>query len=115
MCIHYIDLNKACPKDAYPLPRIDLMVDATVGHQLHGFMDAYSRYNEIRMSLEDERHTAFFAHEGVYYYKVMPFGLKNARATYRRLVDAMFTHHVGKNMEAYVDNMTIKFVKAGDH
>ena len=71
-----------CPKDSFPLPLINKLVDATVGHQLLSFMDAYSRYNQIQMDLKNEEKTTFITNQGLYYYLVMPFGLKNARASY---------------------------------
>ena len=82
ICIDYTDLNKACPKDSFPIPRIDQLVDSTTGHELLSFMDAYSGYNQIRMSPDEEDKTTFTTNRGLYYYKVMSFGLKNARATY---------------------------------
>ena len=81
-CIDYSDLNKACPKDCFPLPRIDQLVDATAGHGLMSFMDAYSGYNQIPMHAPDQEHTSFITDKGLYCYNVMPFGLKNAGATY---------------------------------
>ena len=84
MCVDFIDLNKACPKDSFPLPRIDQLVDSTAGHKLLTFMDAISGYNQIKMAEEDQEKTAFITSQGLYYYKVMPFGLKNAGATYQR-------------------------------
>ncbi|XP_034218821.1 uncharacterized protein LOC117630185 [Prunus dulcis] len=78
MCQDYTDLNKACPKDSFPLPRIDQLVDATAGHELLSFMDAYSGYNQIFMHPPDSEHTAFITDKGLYCYNVMPFGLKNA-------------------------------------
>ena len=86
----FTDLNKACPKDSFPLPRIDQLVDVTAGHELLSFMDAYSGYNQIRMNKADEEKTAFTTDQGLYCYKVMPFGLKNAGATYQRLVNRIF-------------------------
>ena len=74
ICIGYIDLNKAYPKDSFPIPRIDQLVDATTGHKLLSFMDAYSGYNQIYMSREDEDKTAVTTDHGLYCYKVMPFG-----------------------------------------
>ena len=71
-------------------------------------MDAFSGYNQIRMSEEDEEKTAFVTSQGLYYYKVMPFGLKNARATYQRLVIQMFSKQIGRNVEIYVDDMLVK-------
>ncbi|KAL2542410.1 Ribonuclease H [Abeliophyllum distichum] len=73
---------KACPKESFPLPQIDQLVDATFGYELLSFMDAYSRYNQIPMYPPDEEHTSFVTDKGLYCYKVIPFGLKNTRATY---------------------------------
>ena len=83
MCIDYTDLNKECPKDSYPLPTIDQLVDSTACHQLYSFIDAAQGYHQIPMKKEDEEKTSFITHEGLYCYKVMPFELKNARATYQ--------------------------------
>ena len=90
-CIDFTDLNKACPKDSFPLPRIDQLVDATSGHKLLSFIDAYSGYNQIPMYELDEEHTSFITDRGLYCYKKMPFGLINAGATYQRLVNMMFS------------------------
>ena len=90
MCVDFTDLNKACPKDSYPLPRIDQLVDSTVGHKLLSFMDAFLRYNQIRMDEVDQEKTSFVTSQGLFCYEVMPFGLKNAGATYQRLVNHMF-------------------------
>ena len=91
------------------------MVDSTAGHELLTFMDALSGYNQIRMNKEDQEKTAFVTSQGLYYYMVMPFGLKNARATYQRLVNQMFCRQIGRNMEVYVDNMLVKSKKAKQH
>ena len=90
MCVDFIDLNKACPKDCYPLSRIDQLVDSTTGHKLLSFMDAFSRYNQIRMDEADQEKTSFITSQGLFCYKVMPFDLKNAGATYQNLVNHMF-------------------------
>ncbi|KAI5355600.1 hypothetical protein L3X38_008495 [Prunus dulcis] len=111
----YTDLNKACPKDSFPLPRIDQLVDATAGHELLSFMDAYSGYNQIFMHPSDSEHTAFITDKGLYCYNVMPFGLKNAGATYQRLVNKIFAGHIGNIMEVYVDDMLVKSRTAEDH
>ncbi|CAL9000917.1 unnamed protein product, partial [Prunus brigantina] len=115
MCQDYTDLNKACPKDSFPLPRIDQLVDATAGHELLSFMDAYSGYNQIFMDPADSEHTAFITDRGLYCYNVMPFGLKNAGATYQRLVNRIFAQHMGSIMEVYVDDMLVKSRTAGGH
>ena len=78
LCIDFTDINKACPKDSFPLPRIDLIVDATAGHELLSFMDAFSGYNQISMDPDDQEKTSFVTAQGTYCYRVMPFGLKNA-------------------------------------
>ena len=106
MCVDFTDLNKACPKDSFPLPRIDQLV--TVGHKLLTFMDAFSGYNQIKMDEEDQEKTAFITSQGLYCYKVMPFGLKNVGATYQRLVNKMFNKQIGRNMEVYMDDMLVK-------
>ena len=108
MCVDFTDLNRTCPKDSFPLPRIDQVVDSTAGHKLLTFMDAFSGYNQIRMAEEDQEKTSFITSQGLYCYKVMHFGLKNAGATYQRLVNRMFSKQIGRNMEVYVDDMLIK-------
>ncbi|KAJ9544554.1 hypothetical protein OSB04_024261 [Centaurea solstitialis] len=115
VCIDFTDLNKACPKDPFPLPHIDAMVDATTGHELLTFMDAYSGYNQILMHADDQEKTAFLTDKGIYCYKVMPFGLKNAGSTYQRLVNMMFKEHLGRTMEVYIDDMLVKSERSHDH
>ena len=88
--VDFTDLNKACPNDSYHLPCIDQLVDSTAGHQLLSFMDAFSRYNQIKLDEADQEKTSFITSQWLFYYKVMPFGLKNAGATYQRLVNHMF-------------------------
>ena len=82
MCVEFTDLKGVCPKDSYPLPRIDQLVDSTAGHKLLNFMDAFSEYNQIRMDEADQEKTSFVTSQGLFCYKVMPFGLKNAGVTY---------------------------------
>ena len=108
MYVDFTDLNKSCPKDSFPLPRIDQLMDSIAGHKLLMFMDAFSGYNQIRMAEEDQKKTSFIMSQGLYCYKVMPFRLKNARATYQRLVNKMFSKQIGRNMEVYVDDMLVK-------
>ena len=108
MCVDFTYLNKACPKDSYPLPRIDQLVDSTAGHKLLSFMDAFSGYNQIRMDEIDQEKTSFVTSQGLFCYKVMPFGLKNAGATYQRLVNHIFHPQIGRNVEVYVDDMLVK-------
>ncbi|RDX96123.1 hypothetical protein CR513_21252, partial [Mucuna pruriens] len=115
MCTDYTALNKACPKDPYPLPNINQLVDEVSEHALLSFMDAYSGYNQIRMHPADEEKTAFIIEAGAFCYKVMPFGLKNVGATYKRLMDKVFKEIIGKDMEVYVDDMVVKSSKAETH
>ena len=90
MCVDFTNLNKACPKDSFPLSIIDQLVDSMVGHKLLTFMDAFSGYNRIRMLEEDQEKAAFITSQGLYCYKVIPLGLKNAGATYQRLINKIF-------------------------
>ncbi|KAK0570714.1 hypothetical protein LWI29_005357 [Acer saccharum] len=115
VCIDFTDLNKACPKDSFPLPHIDMLVDATAGHELLSFMDAYSGFNQILMHPDDQEKTAFVTERGIFCYKVMSFGLKNAGATYQRLVNKMFAKMLGSTMEVYIDDMLVKSLVAQQH
>ena len=91
----FTDLNKACPKDSYLLPRIDQLMDSIAGHKLLSFMDAFSGYNQIRMDEADQEKTSFITSQGLFCYEVMPFRLKNAGETYQRLVNHMFRPQIG--------------------
>jgi len=95
MCVDFTDLNKAFPKDSYPLPSIDALVDSASGCRLLNFLDAFSGYNQIMMHLWDECKTAFMTELSCYCYKVIPFGLKNAGSTYQRLMDRVLTPMLG--------------------
>ena len=115
MCVDFTDLNKACPKNSYPLPHIDQLVDSTAGHKLLSVMDAFLGYNQIRMDETDQEKTSFVTSQGLFYYEVMPFGLKNAGATYQRLVNHMFHPQIGRNVEVSVDDMLVKSLDEGKH
>ena len=108
MCVDFTDLNRVCPKDSYPLPRIDTLVDSMARHEFLSFMDAFSGYNQIKMNKEDQEKTSFVTNQILFYYKVMPFGLKNAGAMYQRLMNKMFAHQIGRNVQVYVDDMLVK-------
>ena len=82
MCVDFTDLNKACPKDSYPLPRVGVLVDSTARHQLLSFMDTFSGYNQIQMHEDDQEKTSFVTSQGLFCYRVMPFGLMNVGVTY---------------------------------
>ena len=90
VCIDFTYLNKACPNDPFPMPRIDQLVDATVGHHQISFLDTFQRYYQIPLALDDHEKIAFVTPIGNYYYKVMPFRLKNTGSTYQRMMTRMF-------------------------
>ncbi|XP_050290339.1 uncharacterized protein LOC126728584 [Quercus robur] len=113
--VDFTDLNKICSKDSYPLPRIDTLVDSTARHQLLSFMNAFSGYNQIKMEEVDQEKTSFVTSQGLFCYKVMSFGLKNAGARYQRLMNKMFTHQIGRNVQIYVDDMLVKSLHEDDH
>ncbi|XP_022893147.1 uncharacterized protein LOC111407730 [Olea europaea var. sylvestris] len=109
------DLNQACPKDDFPLPITELMVDATTGYEVLSFMDGFSGYNQIRMNPKDEELTSFRTPKGIYCYKVMAFGLKNAGTTYQRAMQKIFDDILHKNVECYVDDLVVKTKRRDDH
>ena len=115
MCVDYRDLNRASPKDNFFLPHIDTLVDNTAKHSLFSFMDGFSSYNQIRMVSEDMEKTTFLTMWGTFYYKVMPFGLKNAGATYQRAMVTLFHDMMHKEIEVFVDDMIAKSQGEGDH
>ncbi|KAL0318211.1 UNVERIFIED_CONTAM: Transposon Tf2-12 polyprotein [Sesamum calycinum] len=115
VCVDFRNLNNACPKDDFPLPIAELMIDATTGHEALSFMDGSSGYNQIRMAPADEELTAFRTPKGIYCYKVMPFGLKNAGATYQRAMQKIFDDMLHKNVECYVDDLVVKSKKLENH
>ncbi|GJZ35220.1 reverse transcriptase domain-containing protein [Tanacetum coccineum] len=108
MCVDFKDLNKACPKDGYPLPKINWKVESLYGFPFKCFLDAYKGYHQIQMAKEDEEKTAFITSQGIFCYTKMPFSLRNAGATYQRLVDKAFHKQIGRNLEVYVDDLVIK-------
>ena len=115
MCVDFTDLNKACPKDPFPMPRIDQLVDATVGHPRMSFLDAFQGFHQIPLATDDQEKTAFVTLVGNYHYKVMPFGLKNAGLTYQRMMTKMFELQLGKNIEVYIDDMVVQSKLVSEH
>ena len=107
--------NDACPKDSFPLPRIDQIMDASTGHGMLSFLDAFSGYHQIPMHPPDAEKTSFITPHGLYYYNVMPFDLKNTGATYHRLVTKMFQPLLDSTMEVYIDDMLVKSKQRTDH
>jgi hypothetical protein len=114
MCVDYTGLNKACPKVPYPLPCIDQIVDSTAGCETLSFLDAYSGYHQIKMKESDQLATSFITPFGMYCYTIMQFGLRNAGATYQRCMNHVFGEHIGRTVEAYVDDIVAKTKKASD-
>ena len=108
VCVDFTNLNKACPKDPFPMPKIDQLVDATVGHPRMSFLDAFQGYYQIPLALDDQQKTASVTPIGNYHYKVMSFGLKNVGSTYQRMMTRMFESLLGKNVEIYIDDMMVK-------
>jgi uncharacterized protein YehS (DUF1456 family) len=115
VCVDFKDLNRACPKDDFPLPNTKLMVDSTIGHEAMSFMDGSSGYNQIQMAPEDEELTAFRTLKGIYCYKMMPFGLKNAGATSQRAMQIFFNDILHKIFQCYVDDLVVKTRKREEH
>jgi hypothetical protein len=114
MCVDYTGLNKACPKVPYPLPRIDQIVDSTAGCETLSFLDAYLGYHQIKMKESDQLATSFITPFGMYCYTTMPFGLRNAGATYQRCMNHVFGEHIDRIVEAYVNDIVVKTRKAFD-
>ena len=115
MCVDFTDLNRACPKDPFPMPRIDQLIDAAVGHPQMSFLDAFQGYHQIPLVTDDQEKTAFVTPMGNYHYKVMPFGLKNAGSTYQRMMTKMFESQLGKNVKVYIDDMVVKSKLVSEH
>jgi hypothetical protein len=114
MCIDYTSLNKACPKDEYPLSHICQIVDSTTSCELLSFLDAYSDYHQISLVVDDEEKTIFITPFGIFCYTKMAFGLKNGRATYQKYVHIVLKGQIGWNVEAYIDDIVVKSEKRGD-
>nr|GEU48591.1 reverse transcriptase domain-containing protein [Tanacetum cinerariifolium] len=108
ICIDFKNINFVCPKDYYPLPEIDHKIDSVMGFPFKCFRDVYKGYHQIQMTEEDEEKTTFYTDQGTFCYTKIPFGLKNAGATYQRLIDEAFKSQIGRNVEAYVDDMVVK-------
>ena len=115
VCVDFRNLNKASPKDDFPLSHIDMLVDSTTGHAMLSLMDGFSGYNQIMMALEGSEKTSFITEWGTYCYRVMSFGLKNVGATYQRAATTLFHDMMHKEVEVYVDDMIMKSRDRADH
>ena len=110
-----MDLNRACPKDPFPMPKIDQLVDATYGHPRMSFLDAFQGYHQIALAPEDREKTVFISPNANYHYNVMSFGLKNAGATYQRMMTRMFREKIGCTVEVYINDMVVKSKQEPQH
>jgi hypothetical protein len=107
VCVDYTSLNKHYPKDPFLLPRIDQIIDSTAGCARLSFLDAYSGYNQIKLKKEDEEKIVFITPYDVFCYQVMPFSLKNAGATYQRIMQNCIRSQIGRNIQVYIDDVVI--------
>ena len=114
-CVDFRNLNRACPKDEFPLPYMDLLIDSAVGSTMFSFMDEFSGYNQIRMAPNDAEKTAFRTPIDNFYYTVMLFVLKNASATYQRTMTTIFHEMIHQELEDYVDDIVVKSKKREEH
>ncbi|GJS94023.1 reverse transcriptase domain-containing protein [Tanacetum coccineum] len=108
LCIDFTDINKACPKENHPLPATESKVENIHRNRFKCFLDAYKGHHQILIDEKDEEKAAFYTREGVFFYKRLPFGLKNAGATFQRLIDKVFSYQAGRKMEVNDDEMVIK-------
>ena len=115
MCVDFTDFNKACPKNHFFMSRIDQLVDATIGHHWMNFLDAFQGFHQIPLALGDQKKTDFVTPIGNYYYKVMPFGLKNAGSIYQRMMTKMFEPQLGRTIEVYINDIVVKSKIMSEH
>ncbi|KAL0345531.1 UNVERIFIED_CONTAM: Retrovirus-related Pol polyprotein from transposon [Sesamum radiatum] len=116
LCIDFTDLNKGCPKDPFPLPRINMLVNSTSGYEMLSFLDAYQEYNQIPLVPEDQEKASFVTNQGVFCYNVMPFGLKKLQGLHtNNLSITFFLDQIGRNMQVYIYDMLVKSIKEQDH
>ena len=108
VCVDFTDLNRACLKDPFPMPKIDQLVDAIYGHPRMSFLDSFQGYHQIALAPKDREKTAFISPNANYHYTVMPFRLKNAGATYQWMMTRMFRDKIGCTVEVYIDDMVVK-------
>jgi hypothetical protein len=115
VCVDFRDLNHACPKDDFPIPITEMVVDATTGYGAMSFMDGSSGYNQIKMNEHDVMDTAFHTPKGNFYYTVMPFGLKNAGATYQWAMTIILADLIHQSVECYIDDIVVKTRECQNH
>jgi hypothetical protein len=115
MCIDFTSLNKACPKDNFPLPRIDKIVDSAAGCKVMSLLDCFSAYHQIYIKEQDKASTSFITPFDIYCIVRMPEGLKNAGSTFYRLTKRVLESQVGRNIFTYVDNIVVASRNKEDH
>ena len=117
VCVDFRDLNAATHKDMYVMPIVDMLVDSTANNKLLSFMDSFSRYNQILIAIDDISKTVFRCPSslGTFEWLVMPFGLKNAGATYQKAMNAIFHDMLGHHMQIYIDDIMVKSKKVTEH
>jgi hypothetical protein len=111
MCIDFIDLNKATSKDNYPFPRMDQVIDSAASAGIMSLLDCFSGYHQCWVAKEDKEKTSFITPFGTFCFVRMPEGLKNAGSTFTRMTGEVFKLQIGRNIQAYVDDL---IVKSGD-
>jgi hypothetical protein len=109
------ELTKACPKDEFPLTRIDSLVDASATSELMSLLECYSCYHQIWMKKEDEPKTSFITPSGTYCYLWMPKGLKNAGGSFSRMTAKVLCSQIGRNVLTYVDDIIVNSTKQENH
>jgi hypothetical protein len=114
MYIDYTSWNKTCPKDEYPLPHICQIVDSTMTCELLSFLDAYYGYHQINLTTDDEEKTSFITSFRIFCYTKMAFGLKNEGATYQKCMHIILENQIGRNVQAYIEDIMVKLQKRGD-
>jgi hypothetical protein len=117
VCIDFCTLNKATPKDEYPMLIVDMLINNTSGHRVISFLNSNVGYNQIFMSKGDISKTAFhcLGFIGLFEWVVMTFGLKNASATYQRAMNLIFHDLLGIMLEIYMDDVIVKSDSMDDH
>jgi hypothetical protein len=115
MCIDFTELNKACPKDPYPLPRIDVIIDQAAGCDMLSLLDCFSGYHQVWMRREDEAQTGFTTLFGIFCFIRMPECLRNAGSTFNRMMKLILGSQLGRNASAYVDDIVIMSEREKDH
>jgi hypothetical protein len=115
MCIDFTSLNKACPKDNFPLLRIDKIVECAAGYEVMSLLDCFSGYHQIYMKEEDKASISFITPFSTYCFVWMPEGLKNVGSTFSRLTKKVLENHVGRNIVTYVDDIVVASKSKEDH